>query len=158
MEILSQANHREWLSKLKGERVQEQDATSPMPGLEYVPIDGLVVSDEIDDEAWKLMKQNIIPLAPDTRENEDSLKAARQLKTLRAQLNTEQAFLALIQDEQIGEYEGDWVLAVINPTELSLPIERLRSGMEASYSAGDLVGGSSSRAALLAVTGEINVN
>jgi hypothetical protein len=139
---------------MKGERVQEQDATNPMPGLEYVPIDGLVVSDEIEDETWKLIKQNIIPFSPDPRENEESLKASRQLKTLRAQLNSEQAFLVLIRDEQIGEYEGDWVLAVINPTELTLPVERLRG----SYSAGDLVGGSSSRAALLALSGKNTIN
>lgn len=122
-----------------------------MPGLENVPLNGLVVSDDPAD--WTHIKQPLIPLTPALTNDGSAKRAAHELRMLRAELNSPDSFLTLIQDEQLGG-QGQWALSIINSKELAFPEEQLREGMEASYSIGQTTLGSSSRAALLAITGK----
>jgi len=151
MEIIDQSAHREWLGKVKGTKISEITGAKAMPGLEYMPLGGLVVSDEIKD--WNHIKQPLIPLMPAETDEESAKSARSQLRSLRDQLNSQDGFLVLIKDKDMGG-ENQWALSIINPKELSLSEKELRSGMEISYTVGLLALGSSSRAALLAVTGK----
>lgn len=154
MENLSQNKHREWLSKVNGTKIPEITGSKAMPGLEYLPLDGLVVSDNI--KSWEHIKQPIIPLAPAETNEESAKKAARELRMLRDQLNSETAFPVLVKDKQLGG-KGKWALSIINPKELDFLEEQLRKGMETCYSIGQVLLANSSRAALLAVTGKQTV-
>jgi hypothetical protein len=154
MENASQSAHREWLSKVNGTKIPEITGSKAMPGLEYLPLDGLIVSDNI--KSWEHIKQPIIPLAPAENGDEPAEKASHELRTLRAQLNSEAGFLALVQDEQLGG-EGKWALSIIKPIELDFSEKQLRAGMEVCYSIGQVLLASSTRAALLAITGKQTV-
>lgn len=153
-ELSAQAEHREWLRKIKGTVISEIKAANQMVGLEGIPLACLVVSDT--DLGWENIKQPIIPLEIAVSADESFNIVTRRLKMLRAQINSESAFLVLVKDEQMGGENG-WALSIINPHELKLTEEQLQSGMEVSYMTGQLVLGSSSRAALLAKTGKTSL-
>ncbi len=157
METDPQSTHKWWLERMIGETTTEQEYATPMPGLQDVPLSELVVANLDDDKLWTLIKQAIIPLKPAKSVDNIPNKAARLLKNMQDKLNSDDAFFVLVNDEQIALYEDNWVLSIINPRELALPEDRLRANMEISYQTGDDVGGSSSRAALLATTGMISI-
>jgi len=93
---------------------------------------------------------------PAPTEEESAKKAARELRMLRASINSNDGFLALVRDEQLGGL-NTWALSIINPVELLLTEEQLRGYMEVVYISGQPILGSSSRAALLTVTGKQTV-
>lgn len=147
--------HREWLDQVKGTRIPEITGAKPMTGLGGVPLDGLVVLNDLSEKYWEHIKQPLIPLAPAQSEEESAKKAARELLMLRASINSNNGFLALLQDEQFGGL-NKWALSIINPAELLLTEEQLRKFMNVGYISGQPLLGSSSRAALLAVSGKLS--
>lgn len=146
--------HKEWVEKVSGTKTSEISTAKPMPGMEYIPLDGLVVSDEVKD--WENIKQPIIPVKPSADGSDASSRARGQLMNMRAQTMSNNSFLALVKDEKMGG-EEQWSLSIIRPDELSLSEEQIKDGMEASYMTGQLVLGSASRATYLAKTGKTNV-
>lgn len=154
MEKADLNSHREWIEKVKGTKTPEISGAKPMPGLEYIPNDGLVVSDEVQD--WSKIKQPIIPVKPSGDGSESDTDARRQRMNLRAQNNAMDGFLTLVKDEKMGG-QDNWTLAFINPRELALDGDELLGNMEASYIAGQTALGSSSRAAYLAKTGKTDI-
>lgn len=142
-------NHKEWLKKVGGIKVNEIENANPMVGIDGISLESLVVSST--DLDWDNIKQPIIPLEVVKSEDESAKLSARRLRMLRAQLNSENAFLALVKDEQMGGEDG-WALSIINPKDLSSTEESLRGEMEACYMAGQTVLGSSTRAALIAIS------
>lgn len=154
--LAMKAEHREWLKKVAGTRVKQIEGAKVMQGLEQISLDGLVVSNpEID---WEVIKQPIIPVEPSSDlENESAKSIARYLRiVLKPQLNSQDAFLALVKDEQMGG-EDDWALSIINPRDLKSTEENLRGEMESCYMAGQIILGNSTRAALLAISGKSSV-
>ena len=144
--------HREWLSQVRGTVIPEIMGAKPMQGFEGIPLGGLVVDDDLGTDDWEHIKQPMIPLKPATTDTELAIKAARELRMLRAQIISDDGFLALVRDEQVAGKDG-WALSIIIPSELSLSQEKLSKFMEVGYISGSPILGSSSRAALLATKG-----
>ena len=149
----SGTNHQEWLKEVVGQSIPEIVNAQRMEGFKDIDLDSLVVANP--DLPWDKIKQSIIPLEP-ASDPETAGKTPRKLKMLRAELMAKDAFLVLVKDRAQGG-EDDWALSIINPKELGYDENKLRQGMEASYYTGQVVLGSSSRAALLAVTGKESI-
>lgn len=154
IDFLSKTAHREWLRKVNGKVIKEIQDAKAMPGLEDVPLDSLIVSDIAN--GWENIKQLIIPLDITSSDDVSAKLASRRLRMLRAQINSQDGFLVLIKDEQLGK-ENKWALSIINPRDLKSSEKQLREGMEVCYMTGQVALGSSTRAALLAVTGKSSI-
>ena len=144
--------HRNWLNQIRGTRIPEIKGAKPMEGLERIPLGALVVSDSLSDKDWKYIKQPLIPLIPAATDDEMSKKAVRELRMLRAEINSQDAFLALIKDELMGG-QDQWALSIINPKELAFSQKQAYESMAVSYRIGNTLMGNSSRASLFAITG-----
>jgi hypothetical protein len=149
---LNTTKHREWLDQVKGTRIPEITGARPMEGLESVPLEGLVVSNDLGDNYWARVKRALIPLKPALTEDDPAKKAARELHLLRTLIVSNNGFLALLPDDQLDS-PNKWVLSIINPAELLLTEAELRESIGIGYASGQPTLGSSSRAALLAIMG-----
>ncbi len=149
----SSTNHQEWLKEVVGQAIPEITQAKAMEGFSDIDLSSLIVANP--DLLWDKIKQSIIPLEP-ASDPETAGQTPRKLKMLRAELMANEAFFVLVKDEAMGG-EDNWALSMIRPKDLDVDKDRLRGGMEACYMANEIVLGSASRAAYLAVTGEESI-
>lgn len=149
-------NHREWLAKMEGQVVPEQQQAIAIEPFSHLKVESFVVSNQFSNETWNKLKQNIIPLAPSNALDPDSGKARFGLTIQQATLMDQKAFFALVQDQDLApNTEGNWVMTILRPGDLELTPAEALAEMQSCFGFGSSIQthGYAARAAYLALSG-----